>query len=95
MPAAKRSRRSCCKRFDVVDFPTDQLKLIVFGRVVDTTRAKEAFGFAPKFTTVDALVDFRDNRTARPDAGPGPRPSWERELFEYLKQKTKAEKETV
>jgi UDP-glucose 4-epimerase len=83
------------KRFNVVDFPTDQLKLLLFGRVVDTTRAKNAFGFAPRFSTFDALVDFRDNRSTELTPGPGQRPSWERELFEYLKSKAQAEKETV
>jgi UDP-glucose 4-epimerase len=83
------------KRFNVVDFPTDQLKLLLFGRVVDTARAKDAFGFAPRFSTFDALVDFRDNRSTELTPGPGQRPSWERELFEYLKSKAQAEKETV
>lgn len=61
----------------VVDFPSDQLKLIVYGRVVDTRRAKEAFGFSPRYTTKAALEDFRDNRE---QLRGGPRPDWERDL---------------
>ena len=86
---------SLIKRFDIVDFPIDQLKLLLFGRVLDTQRAKRAFGFAPAYSTVDALVDFRDNRSADLTPIHGPRPAWERELFEYLKEKARAERETV
>ncbi|MGH2730961.1 MAG: NAD-dependent epimerase/dehydratase family protein, partial [Actinomycetota bacterium] len=39
------------RRYRLVDFPLDQLKVILFGRVVDTRRAKEAFGFSPRYTT--------------------------------------------
>lgn len=94
LPAAQMVA-SLIKRFDIVDFPIDQLKLLLFGRVVDTQRAKQAFGFAPAHSTLDSLIDFRDNRSA--DLAPvnGPRPAWERELFEYLKEKSQTEKETV
>ncbi|HWL66147.1 MAG TPA: hypothetical protein VNP73_09260, partial [Actinomycetota bacterium] len=78
----------------IVDFPTDQLKLIVYGRVVDTRRAKEAFGFSPRFSTEEALVDFRDHRAGEQEPGGSAHGSWERELFEYLKQRT-AVKESV
>ena len=94
LPAAE-AVASLMRRFEIVDFPTDQLKLIVFGRVVDTQRAKEAFGFEPQFTTADSIVDFRDNRRGELHPGPVERPPWERELFEYLKRKAQAEKETV
>jgi UDP-glucose 4-epimerase len=94
LPAAQ-AIAELMRRFDIVDFPTDQLKLILYGRVVDTTRAKEAFGFSPRFSTLESLIDFRDNRKDDLSPGPSPRPSWERELFEYLRRKAQAEKETV
>ncbi|MEA2451848.1 MAG: UDP-glucose 4-epimerase [Actinomycetota bacterium] len=93
LPAAE-ALANLMRRFDIVDFPTDQLKLIVYGRVVDTQRAKDAFGFAPQFSTFDSLVDFRDNRAGELAPGPVERPPWERELFEYLK-KAQTQKETV
>jgi UDP-glucose 4-epimerase len=93
LPAAE-ALANLMRRFDIVDFPTDQLKLIVYGRVVDTQRAKDAFGFQPEFSTFDSLVDFRDNRAGELAPGPVERPPWERELFEYLK-KAQSEKETV
>jgi UDP-glucose 4-epimerase len=94
LPAAE-ALANLMRRFDLVDFPTDQLKLIVFGRVVDTQRAKQSFGFAPEFSTFDSLIDFRDNRTGELAPGPVERPPWERELFDYLKKKAREQKETV
>ncbi len=72
------------RRFEVIDFPIDQLKLILFGRVVDTTRAKASFGFAPRFTSEESLIDLRDHRVADASSRAPSRPSWERELFGYL-----------
>ena len=93
LPAAQFTANTL-RRFGLVDFPVDQLKMILFGRVVGTRRAKEAFGFAPRFSTEDALKDFRDQR----DEGEedfSARPTWERELLEYLRQKAASDKETV
>ncbi|HEX2295625.1 MAG TPA: NAD-dependent epimerase/dehydratase family protein [Actinomycetota bacterium] len=73
------------RRFGLVDFPTDQLKLIVYGRVVSTRRAKETFGFRPQRTTEAALLDFRDHRRADMTPSPKHHPAWERELFDYLR----------
>jgi UDP-glucose 4-epimerase len=93
LPAAT-TTANLLRRFRLVDFPTDQLKLIIYGRVVDTRRAKEAFGFAPRFSTEETLVDFRDHRVAEHPPEPSSIPTWERELFEYLKQRTN-QRETV
>ena len=94
LPAATLAAEAL-RSMGLVDFPTDQLKLIVYGRVVDASRAKEAFGFSPKWTSEDALLDFRDHRSAEDEPSGKSRPSWERELFEYLKNRTDAPKETV
>jgi len=78
---------SLLRRFNVVDFPLDQLAVLMYGRVLDTTRARRAFGFAPKYTTAGAIEDFRDRRA--PEKGPSARHhhSWERELFDYLNRR--------
>lgn len=81
---------SFLRSINAVDFPIDQLKLILFGRVLDTRRAKEAFGFAPTFTTEDSLKDFRDQRSDDLTPEPARHPEWERDLFEYLRTKSKA-----
>lgn len=88
LPAAE-GIASLLRSFRAVDFPTDQLKLILFGRVVDTRRAKEAFGFTPRYTTEAALRDFRDRDRAELSPEPNVRPNWEKELFEYLRSRSK------
>lgn len=94
LPAAQ-TAAAILRRTGLIDFPTDQLQLILFGRVVDITRAREVLGFTPAFTTQDALRDLREHRL--PDTAPEPRahPTWERELFEYLKQRSEGRKESV
>ncbi|MGH9199316.1 MAG: NAD-dependent epimerase/dehydratase family protein, partial [Acidimicrobiia bacterium] len=42
----------------VVDFPSDQLTLVVHGRVIDNARLKEVFGYEPKYSTVETLREF-------------------------------------
>jgi UDP-glucose 4-epimerase len=85
LPAAQ-TAANLLRRFGLIDFPTDQLKLMLFGRVVDTRRARERLGFEPRFSTLETLQDFRDHRDHEIVAGSDLRPSWERELFEYLRQ---------
>ncbi|HVF54107.1 MAG TPA: NAD-dependent epimerase/dehydratase family protein [Actinomycetota bacterium] len=76
------------RRFDLVDFPRDQLRLVLFGRVVDTRRAAKVLGFTSEFSTRACLEDFRRNR-APDEAGRTSRhESWERELFDYLHRKS-------
>ena len=83
------------RRFGLVDFPMDQLRMILFGRVVSTQRAKETFGFTPRYSTEDALRDFRDLRIAEDVEQLTTRPTWERELLDYLRQRADRDKETV
>lgn len=93
-PAAQ-STAALLKRFGLVDFPADQLRLIMFGRVVSTQRAKAAFGFQPKFSTRDCIRDFRDHRIDEEPPDADAHPVWERELFEYLNQKSDDGREKV
>jgi UDP-glucose 4-epimerase len=84
------------RQLGLVDFPADQLKLLLYGRVVSIRRARRAFGFAPKFTTEQTLVDFRDHRAKDPFPEPDSmHPTWERELVQYLKNRSSANRETV
>jgi UDP-glucose 4-epimerase len=75
------------RRFGLVDFPTDQLNVIIYGRVVSTARAREALGFRPQWTTEETLLDFRHHRSPDSPAPPSDHPAWERELFDYLKSR--------
>jgi UDP-glucose 4-epimerase len=50
----------------VVDFSEDQVRLLNFGRVVDTTRLKEEFGYRPRWNTKAAFDDYLRGRGLRP-----------------------------
>jgi UDP-glucose 4-epimerase len=53
----------------VVDFSPEQMRFLNFGRVVDTARLKEDFGFAPRWTTAQAFDDYVRGRALRPVLG--------------------------
>lgn len=46
------------RRAGVADFSPEQLDLLTFGRVVDTTLMRTQLGLEPKFTTAGAFEDF-------------------------------------
>jgi UDP-glucose 4-epimerase len=50
----------------VVDFSEDQVRLLNFGRVVDTTKLKQVFGYTPRWTTREAFDDYIQGRGLRP-----------------------------
>lgn len=58
----------------------DQLEILNFGRVVDTTRLRERFGFVPRWTTQQAFDDFVHGRDLRPLVSPERIRAAEREL---------------
>jgi UDP-glucose 4-epimerase len=75
------------RRFRVVDFATDQLQFLLFGRVADNTRLKEEFGFTPRFSTKEAVLDFaRGQRVARL-VSEKQMAEWERDLYAFLRRK--------
>ena len=83
------------RQFGLIDFPTDQLKLILFGRVIDTKRARDSLGFEARFSTLDAIKDLKAHRSSEIAPEPSAHPTWERELFEYLKQRATSDREKV
>ncbi|MBE9374871.1 NAD-dependent epimerase/dehydratase family protein [Saccharopolyspora sp. HNM0983] len=54
----------------LVDFSPEQLRYLGFGRVLDTTRLQEEFGFTPRWTTRQAFDDFVHGRGLRPMIDP-------------------------
>ena len=80
------------KRFGVVDFPTDQLKLLLYGRVLNIRRAREVLGFAPRYTTKQTLIDFRDHRADDDVLVDPSRPTWERDLSRFVAERNAREK---
>lgn len=62
-------------------------KLVQWGRVVDTTRLKERFGFVPRYTTRDAVREFYAERRLRRVAAANRTAGWESDLNEYVTRK--------
>ncbi|MDV6012624.1 NAD-dependent epimerase/dehydratase family protein [Haloechinothrix sp. LS1_15] len=50
----------------LVDFSPDQIRLLNYGRVVDTTRLTEEFGYTPRWSTREAFDDYVHGRALRP-----------------------------
>src|SRR5699024_12736427 len=42
----------------LVDFSTDQLRLLNYGRIVDTTRLRRDFGYHPRWSTAEAFDEY-------------------------------------
>jgi UDP-glucose 4-epimerase len=53
----------------VLDVLAEEPNLMKYGRVVDTTRLRHDFGYAPRFTTADALAACLDQPGALPRLG--------------------------
>jgi UDP-glucose 4-epimerase len=75
------------RRFGLVDFATDQLQFLLFGRVADITRLKAEFGYRPRYSTRDALLDFARGRRVRRLVSADQLSDWEREVYAFLRRK--------
>jgi nucleoside-diphosphate-sugar epimerase/1-acyl-sn-glycerol-3-phosphate acyltransferase len=53
-----------------LDFSPEQVRYLQFGRVADTTAARERLGFTPKWSSMDAFRDFASSRLGAA-GGPG------------------------
>ncbi len=54
----------------LVDFSPEQTRFLNFGRVLDTTKLRTEFGFAPRWTTAQAFEDYVRGRALRPTIDP-------------------------
>ena len=53
------------RRTGLVDFSPEQMRFLQHGRVADTTRLTDEFGYSPKYTTREAFDDFVRTRPGR------------------------------
>lgn len=56
------------RRARLADFSPEQVRFLTFGRAVDTTRARQELGFAPRYTTEQAFEQFIASRRAEIEA---------------------------
>jgi UDP-glucose 4-epimerase len=78
---------SALRRFGVVDFATDQLRYLLYGRVADTTLLHHRFGYRPRFATKEAVVDFARGQRVRRLVSERQLGDWERDLYAFLRRK--------
>ena len=76
------------RRLGLVDFPSDQLRFLVFGRVADNHRLKGAFGYTPRHTTRDALDEFIRGHRFRRFVTPERAADWEDAVFDRLRRRS-------
>jgi len=69
----------------LVDFTPEQMRFLNFGRVVDTTRLRESFGFTPRWTTTQAFDDFVRGRGLNPVVSPAHVESLERYVLDIAR----------
>ena len=82
------------RRAGVVDFATDQLQFLLYGRVADNARMKKEFGYEPAFTTKESLQDFARGRVHRL-VSEEQIADWERDLYAFLRRKGQERFEAV
>ncbi len=78
---------SLVRRFGLVDFATDQLQFMLFGRVADNERLKREFAFEPEFTSKGALLDYARGKRISRVLDPNKLNEWEREVNSFLRRK--------
>jgi UDP-glucose 4-epimerase len=83
------------RRFGLVDFATDQLRFLVYGRVADNARVKRELGLEFRHSTRGTLVDFITQRRLRRFLPPERVEEWERDLYEFLRRKGGVQVETA
>ncbi len=75
------------RRSGRADVAPDQLRMLQFGRVMDTTKLREEFGFQPRYTTREAFEDFLERRRLHGGIDGEEVVRWERELYDFLQRK--------
>jgi UDP-glucose 4-epimerase len=79
------------RRFRLIDFPRDQLRFLVDGRVADNQRLKDVFGYTPLLDTRMALEEFVSGQRFRRLYTPEQAEAWERDVAAYLRRRSRAE----
>jgi UDP-glucose 4-epimerase len=72
------------RRRGAVDFPADQLGLLLYGRVVDTSRLVEEFAWRPAYSSREALLDFIHGTNSRGPLTPERVGEWDLRIRKVL-----------
>ena len=77
---------SVVRRTGRVDFSPEQLRFLQFGRVGDTARLREQFGYEPAYSTRETVEDFVRTRRIRGLLNRDDVVRWERELYDFIQR---------
>src|SRR6266571_3678910 len=72
------------RRFGLIDFPSDQIPFLVYGRVADNDRLKNVFGYRPIYTSREALEEFVAGHRSRRFFTPEQAQQWEQDVYDFL-----------
>lgn len=72
------------RRTNLVDFSPEQIRFLLYGRVGDVSRLKEAFGFTPRFSTREAFHDFVATRRLAKIFTHEQAQQWEKDVYRFL-----------
>jgi len=75
------------KRAGVIDWPPHLLRLIEYGRVVDTRRLKEEFGMTPRYSSRATVEDFARKHKVHDLLADQDRVTYDRDVEEFLQRK--------
>jgi len=75
------------RRSGRADVAPDQLRMLQFGRVMDTRALAQGFGYEPRYTTRAAFEDFLERRRIPSLIDRDDAIRWERELYDFLQRK--------
>jgi UDP-glucose 4-epimerase len=75
------------ERLGLVDFPPEFVRLLQYGRVVDTSRLHNELGFVPQRTTMDTVMEYGRRRRVRGLVDEAEPYRYEADLEEFLRSK--------
>jgi UDP-glucose 4-epimerase len=81
------------RRFGLVDFPSDQIPFLVYGRVADNERLKRVFGLTPRYATREALEEFVRGHRSRRFITEETAAAWEQDVYDFLRRTRRARAE--
>jgi UDP-glucose 4-epimerase len=77
---------SVVRRLGLIDFPSDQVQFLVYGRVADNQRLKDVFGFTPEYSSRAALDEFVQGHRFRRFVTAERAAEWEQDVYDFLRR---------
>ena len=82
-------------RLRLVDFPPEFVRLLQYGRVVDTTRLHDELHFVPKLSTIDTVMEHGRRRRVRGLVDESAPYQYEHELEDFLRSRGRREPDST